>query len=114
MPWKRIEGVEVSLHAYLTSALDGGEWSASRPGRFTPGKGVTVTHWIRGWVGPRAGLGAVAKRKILVPTGNRTPIIQSLYWLSYLSREAIKCDILMTLCWFTWLTGLDSYHHLQR
>jgi hypothetical protein len=30
-----------------TSALDGGEWSASRPGRFTP--------W-RGWVGPRAGL----------------------------------------------------------
>jgi hypothetical protein len=29
-------GVEVQLHAFLTSALDGGEWSASRPGRFTP------------------------------------------------------------------------------
>jgi hypothetical protein len=26
-----------STHS-LTSALDGGEWSASRPGRFTPGK----------------------------------------------------------------------------
>jgi hypothetical protein len=23
---------------FLTSALDGGEWSASRPGRFTPGE----------------------------------------------------------------------------
>jgi hypothetical protein len=29
-------GVEVQLYAFLTSALDGGEWSASRPGRFTP------------------------------------------------------------------------------
>jgi hypothetical protein len=29
-------GVEVWLHAFLISVLDGGEWSASRPGRFTP------------------------------------------------------------------------------
>jgi hypothetical protein len=28
--------MEVHLHAVLTLALDGGEWSASRPGRFTP------------------------------------------------------------------------------
>jgi hypothetical protein len=28
-------GVELWLHVFLTSALDGGEWSASRPGRFT-------------------------------------------------------------------------------
>jgi hypothetical protein len=27
----------------------------------------------RGWVGPRAGLDAIEKRKILVPVGNRTP-----------------------------------------
>jgi hypothetical protein len=27
--------VDVQLHAFLTSALDGGELSASRPGRFT-------------------------------------------------------------------------------
>jgi len=38
------EGVEVN-HAFLTSALDGGGWSASHPGLFTPG-----THWIGGWV----------------------------------------------------------------
>jgi hypothetical protein len=29
-------GLEALLHAYLTSALDGGEWSASRPGRLYP------------------------------------------------------------------------------
>jgi hypothetical protein len=28
-------GGEVYLHAFLTPALDGGEWSTSRPGRFT-------------------------------------------------------------------------------
>jgi hypothetical protein len=31
---------------FLSSALHGGEWSASRPGRFTPGKLVRGTHWI--------------------------------------------------------------------
>jgi hypothetical protein len=36
-----------------------GEWSASRPGRFTPRERAPVTHWIGGWVGPRAGLDAV-------------------------------------------------------
>jgi hypothetical protein len=28
--------VDVQTHIFLTSALLGGEWSASRPGRFTP------------------------------------------------------------------------------
>jgi hypothetical protein len=45
--------VEVKLHAFLTSAPDGGEWSASRPGRFIPGESASRTHWID-WVGPRA------------------------------------------------------------
>jgi hypothetical protein len=48
---------------FLTSALDGGEWSASRPGRFTPGERAHGTHWIGGWVGPRAGLDAAEKIK---------------------------------------------------
>jgi hypothetical protein len=30
-------GVEAQLHSFLTSTLDGGERSASRPGRFTAG-----------------------------------------------------------------------------
>jgi hypothetical protein len=29
-------GVEVYFHTLLISALDGGEWSVSRPGRFKP------------------------------------------------------------------------------
>jgi len=29
-------GVEVHLHVFLTSALDGGVWSLSRFGHFTP------------------------------------------------------------------------------
>jgi hypothetical protein len=36
----------------LTSALDGGEWSASRPARFIPREREPGTHWIGGWVGP--------------------------------------------------------------
>jgi hypothetical protein len=44
-------GVEVELHTFLTSTLDGCEWSALRHGRFIPG-----THWTGDWVGPRAGL----------------------------------------------------------
>jgi hypothetical protein len=35
---KAYGGADVESHAFLTSALDGGEWSVSRTGRFTPGK----------------------------------------------------------------------------
>jgi hypothetical protein len=63
--------MEVKLHAILTSALDGGEWSASRPGHFTPGERAQGTHWTGGWVDPRAGLDAVVRRKrIPEPPGN--------------------------------------------
>jgi hypothetical protein len=57
-------GMEVELHAFFTSALDGGEWSASRPGRFTPTERAPGTHLLGGWEGPRAVLDAVMKRKI--------------------------------------------------
>jgi hypothetical protein len=40
-----------STHS-LTSALDIGEWSVSRPGRFTPRERSPDTHWIGCWVGP--------------------------------------------------------------
>jgi hypothetical protein len=65
-----------STHS-LTSALDGGEWSASRPGRFTPRERASGTHWIGGWVGPRTGLDAVVKKKNSQPlSGLELPIIQ--------------------------------------
>jgi len=56
--------VEVELHAFLTLVLDGGKWSASCPGHFTPEERAPGTHWIGGWVGPTANLDTVAKGKI--------------------------------------------------
>jgi hypothetical protein len=39
-PWRCLEGEGYSSYSFLTSELDGGEWSASRPGRaLPPGKG---------------------------------------------------------------------------
>jgi hypothetical protein len=60
---KTYGGVEVQLHAFLTSPLHGGEWSASHICHFTPEERDPGTHMIGGWVGPRAGLDAVVKRK---------------------------------------------------
>jgi hypothetical protein len=68
---KAYGGVDVQTHIFLTSALVGGEWSASRPGHFTPWERAPGTHWTGGWVGPRAGLDDV--EKILDPTETRTP-----------------------------------------
>jgi hypothetical protein len=57
-----------SSYSFSTSALDGGEWSASRPSRaFTPGERTPGTYCTGGWVGPRAGLDTEARGKILCP-----------------------------------------------
>jgi hypothetical protein len=45
---KAYEGVDVQTHVSLTSVLVGGEWSASRPGRFTPKETAPGVHWIEG------------------------------------------------------------------
>jgi hypothetical protein len=60
-----------SMH-YLTSALDGGEWSASRPGRFTPRERAPGVHWIGGWVDPRAVLKRWWREKFPGPAGKWT------------------------------------------
>jgi hypothetical protein len=66
---KAYEGVDVYVHIFFTSALAGGEWSASRPGRFTPGEKAPGTHWIEGWENHRVGLDDVEKRKFLTLLG---------------------------------------------
>jgi hypothetical protein len=43
----------------LTSALDGGEWPASRSESFNPREIAPDTNWIGGWMGLRAGLDVV-------------------------------------------------------
>jgi hypothetical protein len=52
-------GSGTKAHSFLTPELDGGERSASRPGRFIPREITPGTQWVGGWVGPRAGLDAV-------------------------------------------------------
>jgi hypothetical protein len=67
----------------LTSALDGDEWPVSRPGRFTPMESAPGTNWMGGWVGPRAVLGAIVKRKIPSPrweSNPRIPIVPHEYY----------------------------------
>jgi hypothetical protein len=54
-------GMGIYIHIFLTSALVGCEWLASRLGRFTTGERAFGTHWIGGWMGPRAGLDDVKK-----------------------------------------------------
>jgi hypothetical protein len=56
---KMYEGVDVQLHSLFISALDAGEWSASRPVRFTTGE-KPPTPLDRRLGGPTAGLDTVA------------------------------------------------------
>jgi hypothetical protein len=85
--------VDVYIHIFFTSALDGCEWSVSRPSHFTPGEKVPSIHCMEGWVDPRAGLEDVEKRKFLTlpelelrPLG-RSARSQSLYRLRYPGLE---------------------------
>jgi hypothetical protein len=73
-PWRRLGERKYSSYSFSTSALDGGEWSASRPGRaFPPGERTPGTHCTGGWVGPRAGLDTEARGKILCPRRGSNP-----------------------------------------
>jgi hypothetical protein len=69
----------------LTSALDGGDWSATRPGRFTPGETAPGTHYTGVWLGPRAGLYVMEKIKISAIKPRSCSL--SLYRLSYLGSH---------------------------
>jgi hypothetical protein len=73
-PWRRIWELKCNSTHSLTSAL-GRRWRVS----FTPTERALGTHWIRGWVGHRAVLDTVVKRKISSPRREskpRTPTVQ--------------------------------------
>ena len=59
------EGAEEKYNSTLSSAsaLDGSGWSRSIPGHFTLDN-ITVTHFIWGWVGLRAGLDGCGKCRL--------------------------------------------------
>jgi hypothetical protein len=82
---------------FLTSTQVGGEWSASRPGRFTPGERAPGTHWV----GLRTCLDEVEKRKFLTLPGfelrplGRPALSQSLYRPLYPgSMDKIKYNMI--------------------
>jgi hypothetical protein len=82
----------------LTSALDGGEWSAARPDRFSSRERAPGTYWIRSWVGPRAGLDAVVKRKIpslrreSKPTTSIVQPVAQRYRVDNSNKDVKRCD----------------------
>jgi hypothetical protein len=57
------------------------------PSRFTPGEGALGIHWVGSWVGRRARLEAVERRKTSCPSREliigRPVWSPSIYWLSY-------------------------------
>jgi hypothetical protein len=54
---KTYGAAEIQLHSFLTSVLDGGEWSVSCSVHFTPEERAPGTPWKEGW-------DTVTKRKI--------------------------------------------------
>jgi hypothetical protein len=89
-------GVGIWIHIFLTLALVGGEWLASRPCSFIPAERDPGTHWIAGCMGPTAGLDDVEKRKFLtlpgleLPPSGRPASRQSLYRLRYSGSLAVR------------------------
>ena len=78
-----IGGVKVQLYSFLTTTLEGSEWSASLPGRSLP-PGKTRYPLYRSWVSPRAGMDRCEKslpHRDSIP--DRPARSQSLYRLSY-------------------------------
>jgi hypothetical protein len=93
IPWRRMWEWRLAP-PFLTSALDGGEWSASQPGRLTLGEIDRWTNWVRSRVGRRIGLDAMKKRKMSCPFRESIPgrpaHSPSPYRLNYPSFETTR------------------------
>jgi len=72
------------------------EWSPSRNGKFTHGERAPGTQWIDGWVCPRTGLDAVARRENLSACWDRTPVVQPVEWTSA-GPTSRMCNSI--ICW---------------
>jgi hypothetical protein len=83
-------GVEVYLYSSKTSALEGGEWSAARPGHTLP-PGKDLVPIVQGLGGPQRRSGQAEN---LAPTRIRSPDrparSQSLYRLNYPAHRKLK------------------------
>jgi hypothetical protein len=66
---KTYGGVDVEIHIFLTLALVGGEWSASRSDCFTSEERAPRYSLYRSLGGPQSRSGQGGKEKMLYPTG---------------------------------------------
>jgi hypothetical protein len=89
--------VDVYSHVFLTSALVGGEWSASRPCLFTPQGRIPRYLLDRKLGGPQSRSGQRGEMKIVDTTGTRTPTsrssnpVQILTYLSVIEKLKLCC-----------------------
>jgi hypothetical protein len=67
-------GVGGVVAPFLALALDGGEWSASRPCRFTPTGRASGTRCMGAWVGPRVCVAGIEPRFLGRPDGSLAAI----------------------------------------
>jgi hypothetical protein len=78
---KSFNATEVSFFSFCVESfadlhfkIDGGNWPALSPGRFTPEEITPGTHCLAGWEGRRASVDILDKNKYLAAAGNRTTI----------------------------------------
>jgi hypothetical protein len=86
---------------FFSLAPDGGEWSASLPGGYTPGERAPDTHCVGGSVDPRASLDAVESRTISSPCRESNPGCPArspqLYRLGYPGSAKIYQILIVTV-----------------
>jgi hypothetical protein len=74
--WRRRGERRYTSYSYSTSALDGGEWSASRPGRALPlGKGPPVLVGQEARWAPEPVWTQRLEEKSSASVGDRTPVV---------------------------------------
>jgi hypothetical protein len=103
-PWTALGGRGGVLPTVFLFNLDTRrKWVVSitpRP-RFTPGERAPGTHCTGGWVGPRAGLAAEDREKILYLCRRSNPgrpvRSQTLYWLNYSAHSDLSAFMLRIL-----------------
>jgi hypothetical protein len=95
-------GSEGIAPPFLTSAVYGGEWLASLTSRIILGEGAPGTNWIGGWLGRRAGMDALEKKKIFFPCRESTPIVEPLarrYADRGISAAPLKTPFYSSVSW---------------
>jgi hypothetical protein len=106
--------------SFLTSAQEGGEWSASRPGLIYPRRRSPVpTVQEAGWA-PEPVWTQRLEEKSSAPVGDRTPVVQSVLmhcidWATLVHVETLLlCRLKMAVFWVVPPCILVEVHQLAR